>query len=179
MKSKKIIIVGAGGHGKVIYDVLKSQENLKVVGFMDSNTQIGTKVIDDCEVILSQEEISKVIDFADSFVVAIGNNVIRTNLFNELKQYINPVSVIHPSVIIGSDVSIEGGTVILTNVVINRGTHIGENSIINSGTIIDHDCIIGKNVHLSIGTLVGSNTKIVDNSFTGIGAIIPSFFIYQ
>jgi len=175
MIKPKIILIGAGGHGKVLVDAIILQGKYEIAGFVDSKIDIGTEIFRNYRVILQQNELSKISNYADFFIVAIGNNTIREKIYAEAEKYIKPAIIIHPSAIIGSDVSIGDGTVVLINSVINTCSRIGKNAIVNSGVIIDHECTIGSHIHLSIGTLVGSNTVIGDNITTSIGQHIQSF----
>jgi acetyltransferase EpsM len=171
----RIIIIGAGGHGKVVCDALTLQNKYEIVGFADAALPVGTEIINGYKVIAAQEPLSALQSLAGHFIVAIGNNAVRARLFSELKAFLQPATVIHPSAVTGSDVSIGSGSVILANAVINTSSSIGENTIINCRTVVDHDCRVGSNVHLSIGTMVGSNSSIADNYLSAIGENINSF----
>jgi len=171
----RIILIGAGGHGKVLIDAITLQGKYEIVGFVDSALSVGSEICENYKVILSQNELSKLNNVADFFIIAIGNNSIREKLYYEAQKYIKPATIIHPSAIIGSSVSIEEGSVVLANTVINTYSSVGKNTIVNTAAIIDHECKIGSHVHLSIGTLVGSNSIITDNTTTQIGQHINSF----
>lgn len=171
----KIIIIGAGGHGKVVYDAIISQGKYSVTGFVDGAIPVGTIVIDDHKVIAAQEAIQTLKDKADYFIVAIGNNEVRNKLYNVAKQCLKPAVVIHSSAVIGSGVNIGEGSVVLANAVINAFSDIGRNCIVNARVVIDHDCKVGNLVHLSIGTMLGSNSEVADNYKTSIGANIEPF----
>jgi sugar O-acyltransferase (sialic acid O-acetyltransferase NeuD family) len=171
----RIIIIGAGGHGKVTCDALLLQQKYRVVGFADAAVPAGTEILNGYKVITAQEPLQALKELADYFIVAIGKNDIRAKLFNELKTFMKPATVVHPSAVIGSEVTIGPGSVILANAVVNTGSIIGENAIINCRTVVDHDCKIGANVHLSIGTMAGSNSIVGDNYLSSIGENINSF----
>ncbi len=172
---KRIVIIGSGGHGRVVYDAIQMCGDLSIVGFIDQNLAVGTKIIDDCKVVLSQDELFKLPEITDFFIVAIGNNKIRYSVFLEASKYSTPITIIHPSVSIASDVEIKEGTLILSNSTISTGVRIGANTIINSNVVVDHDSNIGMNVHLKIGTLIGSNSVVSDFSTTNIGEVILEF----
>ncbi len=171
---ERIIIIGAGGHGRVVVDAINAQGIYDTVGFVDSAFPIGSAIIKGCKVVLHQNDISKIADLADCFIVAIGDNSIREKLYNEAKQYLKPATIIHNKALIGSEVTIGEGTVVLANVFINTSSAIGENAIINVGVIIDHDCVIGDHVHLSIGTLVGGRAVVSNSVTTLIGQLLNS-----
>ncbi|MFZ4401731.1 MAG: hypothetical protein ACOYO1_17000 [Bacteroidales bacterium] len=171
----RIILIGAGGHGKVLVDTIILQGKYEIVGFVDSSLAVDTEIYRKFKVILAQNELNKMSNFADYFIITIGNNIIRERLFKEAENYLKPALIIHPSATIGSDVTIGDGSVVLSNSIINTCSYIGKNTIVNSGVIIDHECKIGSHVHLSIGSLVGSNSIISDNTTTDIGQHINSF----
>ena len=172
---KKIVIIGSGGHGKVVYDAIKQSNEYEVVGFVDAKVPVGTIIMDQQEVRLMQSDLHLISTIADYFIVAVGNNGIRCELFEKALNYAQPATIIHPSAIIGQDVIVEEGSVVLANAVIATESKIGKNTIINAGVIVDHESIVGSHVHLSIGTLVGSNSSIADGLVTSIGHIIPTF----
>ncbi|OFY83770.1 MAG: hypothetical protein A3F72_07265 [Bacteroidetes bacterium RIFCSPLOWO2_12_FULL_35_15] len=171
----KIVIIGAGGHGKVVCDAIIAQNKYEVAGFVDLSISVGEVVANNFKVVASQKDISILRKFADYFVVAIGNNSIREKIFEEAKLVLEPSVIIHPTAVIGSDVSIAEGCVVLANTVINVSSLVEHNTIVNVGTVIDHDCKIGANVHLSIGTMVGSNSHISSSFTSEIGQKINSF----
>lgn len=172
---QKIIVIGAGGHGKVVSDAIIAQDKYILVGFVDVLLPIGTEVIGGFKVIEKQENLHLLKSKADVFLVAIGNNKVREVLFHLAAEYLSPAIVIHPSVILGSNVSIGEGTVILANAIISAFSEIGNNTIINASSVVDHECRIGSNCHISIGTMVGSNSVVEDNYTSSIGENISSF----
>lgn len=170
-----IVIIGAGGHGKVVLDCILAQGKYEVAGFVDDGIDIDQTVTANYKIITTPEKIEVLKNSVDYFIVAIGNNKIREQLYTTIKKTLKPAIVIHPAATIGMGVKIHSGCMVLSNVVINTYTGIGENTIVNSGVIIDHDCTIGNHAHLSIGSVVGSNSSIEDHYTTSIGEIIPSF----
>jgi len=171
----KIVLIGAGGHGRVLIDAILSQNKYEIVGFVDTALSIGTVISGNYKVILLQNELHKLDSLADFFIISIGNNSTREKLYNEAEKYIKPAIIIHPTATICPNVIIEDGTVIMAKTFINTSCTIGKNTIVNAGVIIDHDCKIGNHVHLSIGTLVGSRSIIFDKTTTTIGQHINSF----
>ncbi len=171
----RIVIIGAGGHGKVVCDAILSQNEYVINGFVDANVPVGETVINNYQVIAHQDNLEALKTQVDFFIVAIGNNKIREQIFNLAKTILQPATVIHSSAVIGSEVKIGEGTVVLAYSVINASARVGENVIVNARTVIDHDCIIGNHVHLSIGTMVGSNSTVDDFTTSLIGQKMDSF----
>jgi sugar O-acyltransferase (sialic acid O-acetyltransferase NeuD family) len=169
-----IIIIGAGGHGKVVYDAIVAQNKFEVTGFVDSQLKIGTKVIGQVEVICAQENVASLVKKAEYFIVAIGNNIIRAQVYDNLVSLFKPATIIHPLSVIGSEVTIGDGTVVLAYAIINVLSKVGSNSIINAGVIIDHECEIGNNVYLKLGAIIVNNSRVLDFHTSEIGQIINS-----
>lgn len=172
---QKIVIIGAGGHGKVVADAVIAQKTYELVGFVDTSLPVGEKILNDFCVIEQKASVSELKGKADVFIVAVGNNTVRQKVYDLALQTLQPAIVIHPSAIIGSEVSIGKGSVVLANSVINASSKIGKNTIINAGVIVDHDCTIGDHIHVSSGTIVGSNSSIENEVTTSIGGVIQSF----
>lgn len=184
--AKEVIIIGSGGHAKVIADiVLKSGDIL--VGFLDDDESKQGKTI-----YLNYKVIGKISDCVNYteklFIVAIGNNDSRARIVeeNDLRWY----TAIHPQAIVADTVTIGEGTVVMAGVVINPDTNIGRHCIINTSCSIDHDNNIGDFVHISpgahlagtvsvgnktwicAGVTVINNINIVSNVIVGAGATV-------
>ncbi|WP_312287477.1 acetyltransferase [Terrisporobacter sp.] len=166
---KNIIVIGAGGHASVIIDILenmkKTGHKINVKGLLDDKENLtefmGYPVLDKIKNILVYN------DENTEFVIAIGSNKIRKEIATELSvlKYFIPI---HPTAIIGTNVLIKEGTVVMPRVVINTNTTIGKHVIINSGAVIEHDNIIGDYVHVSPGTILAGGVSI--GELTQIGA---------
>ncbi len=171
----KIVIIGAGGHSRVVCDAILAQNIYEIVGFLDGGVSIGTTITQGYKVLETPDNIAKIASTAEYFIVAIGNNITRESFFNSSKKLLKPATILHPSAVIGIEVTIGEGCVALGNSVINAFSSIGKNTIINSSVVVDHECKIGNNTHLSIGTMVGSNSIISDYYTSAIGARFESF----
>ena len=171
--NKNVVIIGAGGHGKVIADIIIKSGD-KVVGFLDDNLEIGTKVIEQYVIIGKVNECIKLQEEDKSllFIIAIGNNYIRKNIYKKYK--LNYYTAIHPTAIIGMQVNIGEGTVVMANACINSNTTIGKNCIINTGAIIEHDNIIEDYVHISPNATLCGTVKIGEYTHIGASATIKN-----
>lgn len=168
--NKKVVIIGAGGHSKVVADiVLKSADEL--IGFLDDNIEISTKIYDNYKVL---GKIEKCVTFEDDiyFALGIGDNNVRKMLCEkfDLKYY----TAIHPSAVIACETNIENGCVIMPNAVINACAHIGKGCIINSGAVIEHDDFLEDFVHISPNATLCGNVKVGQCTHIGAGAIIKN-----
>ncbi len=157
MQKMKVIILGAGGHGKVVADAVVKENKFELMGFADDSVSVGTIIYGNYKVICNSTDLNK---HAEGFILAIGNNKIRAEKYNALKSDMIPVTIVHPFSSLASNVIIGEGTVILAGVVINASVVIGENCIINSKALVDHDSIIGNHSHLGQASVVGSGNKL-------------------
>ena len=166
---KEVIILGAGGHAKVIAEsILKSGD--EVIGFLDDNEEIQGK-----EIYLGRKVLGKtreVENYQDKYVIiGIGSNRVR-KMIAEKYPNLNWYTAIHPSAIIAQDVIIGKGTAIMPGTVINPGTVIGKHAIINTATTLDHDNIIGDYVHISPGTHLAGTVTVGENCWICTGVTI-------
>jgi sugar O-acyltransferase (sialic acid O-acetyltransferase NeuD family) len=175
MQKMKVIIIGAGGHGKVVADAIIKENKYELIGFADDNKLIGETVYLNYKVVCAIQamEIQK---FAAGFIIAIGNNKIRAEKFDDLKLTIQPIKVIHPFSCLANDISVGEGTVILAGAVINPGTKIGFNCIINSHVLIDHDCVLNDHVHIGQSVSLGSGNQVESFIHFEQGKVIKSVF---
>lgn len=170
MKRKKLIIIGAGGHGKVIADIAFNMKRWENILFIDDTNQ--EKEILGFPIVGSLKDTKKFIDDAD-FFIAIGNNNFRSEIIIKLEnQGASLATLIHPTAIIGMDVSIGSGTAVMAGVVINSSCSIGRGVILNTGSTIDHDCIVGDFTHISPGVNIAGTVNIGEKTWIGIGSTI-------
>lgn len=145
---KKVIILGASGHAKVIADIIKKSDD-DVVGFLDDNQEIQKKTIFKNIKVLGNIDEESIEKYKENyFIIAIGNNQVRKTIackYPHLKWH----TAIHPNAIIANEVKINDGTVIMAGAVINPCTKIGKHCIINTCSSLDHDNIIEDYVHIS------------------------------
>ena len=164
--NKTIDIIGFGGHSKVILDLAKFN-NYNVFNFHDENKKLDktSKEYNILNTIIIE-------NITNDTIIAIGNNHVRQKLSIEL-SFSNFIILKHPSAIIGNDVQIGIGTVIMAGVIIQPGTKIGKHCIINTGACIDHDVVIQDFVHIAPRCSIAGGVEIGEGTFLGIGTIVP------
>lgn len=164
----RIIIIGCGGHGKVIADIAV-KNGYKDISFIDDNTKgecIGFPVIG------TINDIESFCDGRTDFIIGIGNNYTRK--FIAEKYDINWTTLIHPSAQIAINVSIGNGTVVMAGAVINTCASIGKHCIINTGSIVEHDNKLCDYVHISPNGALGGTVKVGESTHIGIGAVVKN-----
>ena len=171
----KIILIGAGGHCKVVIDAIGAQ--YEVVGITDiDKTKQGTKFFgaevlgnDDILPIIYSRGISNALITLGS----IGDSRLRSKLYSYATSIgFKMINAISESAIVSKSVKLGNGNAILNGVMINADTVIGDNCIINTAAVIEHDCIIGDHVHISPGALLAGGVEVGDKTHIGIGAKI-------
>lgn len=177
---KEVVVIGAGGHGKVIADIIKKSGDI-FAGFLDDGDISGDMLLG------KVEECRK---YSDKwFIIAIGNNEVRAKMaesYPELKYY----TAIHPSAAIGENCCIGDGSCVMANAVINPSAIVGKHCIVNTNSTVEHDCaledfvhispgailcgtvIVGNKTHIGAGAVVRNNLKITSGCTIGIGAAV-------
>ena len=160
---KKLILIGAGGHGKSVYLVAKSTNRWTEIFFLDDNL-VASNIIGNFK---------KRFDFKDDdFFVSIGNNLVRKSIIEKLQlEGFRLVNIISST----SDVTnarIGIGSIVMNHVFINVDSIIGDGVIINNVVFIEHDCNIGNYSHLSPKVTVAGTTKIGQNSWLGVSSTV-------
>ena len=168
---KRLAILGASGHGKVVADTAECC-GWQIIEFFDDAwpqvTSIGVWPV----VGNTSDLLSRVGEF-DGVLVAIGNNSVRRRKMDELKASGAQLPVlIHPSSIISRYAKIGSGTVVFASAVVNAYAIVGEGAVLNTGCSIDHDCVLGACVHVSPGARLAGAVTVGDGSWIGIGACV-------
>lgn len=168
---KHLIIVGAGGHGKVAADIAFKANKYAIISFLDDRT---TSKIVGYDVIGKVSDYKKYIHQAD-FFVAIGDGVIREKLQNELiDNGANVVSLIHPSAAVALGVEIGVGCMVTAMAVIGPDAKVGNGAIINTACSVDHDCVVGDFAHISVGAHLAGMVSIGKQTMVGAGATVKN-----
>jgi acetyltransferase EpsM len=161
-----MVLFGAGGHAKVILDILRLMK-VEV-----------TKIVDDKEIEIQGFNVEKP-DFSeirDRIIIGVGNNNTRKYIVENCNLLFG--KAIHPNSIIDPTVKLEEGTVVMAGAIINSSTKIAKHCIINTSASIDHDCILEDFVHISPNATLCGNVNIGEGTHIGAGAtIIPGIKI--
>lgn len=171
---KKIVLIGGGGHCKVVMDAIRNSKEFTIYGIVDPKLSM-VKLISGVRVIGADDMLPKLLKkgIRNAFigVGSIGNCEIRKRIYRKLRKngFHLPV-IIHPKAVLASGVKIGNGTFVAAGVVINPGVKIGENAIINTSSSIDHDCVIGNFVHIAPGSTLCGGVAVGDETHIGSGA---------
>lgn len=164
---KRLLIIGAGGHGLVVEEIAKAC-GYETIDFLDDKAPNAVGKIN---------EVSFYAPNYDGVIISIGNNAVRCDITEKLEtiEGINVVTLIHPTAFVSKSATIGKGTVIEPNVTINANSKIGEGCIISVGVIVDHDCKIGCFSHINAGAICMAGSKVEGFTKVNAGGIINGF----
>src|SRR3989338_2245363 len=168
----KIIMVGYGGHARVLQDILDQDRNVEMIGYVDleqkNNTSLRYLGTDDSIDPYSPHDI-----FLVNGIGSASSPVQRQEIYEKFKNKGYTFhSVVHPKALMASSVRLSEGVQMMGGVVINTGTKIGENTIINTSATIDQDCKIGAHCHIAPGVTLSGCVEVGATCHIGTGASI-------
>lgn len=168
----RLIVFGAGGHGKVVADAAESQGKWRAIAFVDDRWP-GLQHSGAWPVIGAIARYAEVIEPGDEVIVAIGNAGVRSALLQQLAAQGYPVAtVIHPSAAVSKYARLAPGVVVFANAVVNVDAVLGVGCIVNSHAVVEHDVVLGTAVHICPGAAVAGGVSIGDQTWVGIGSAI-------
>lgn len=170
----KCLIWGAGGHAKVVAEILRLN-GCEVVGFVD-NVNAGRKGVEfyGASVLGGEEALNGLLESGVTHAIAgFGNNRKRLELSDMMERRgFRMISAIHPNAVCAADVSIGAGTVVCSGAVIGPSTLVGRNAIINTQASLDHDCVVRDGAHVGPGAVVTGDVQVAECAWIGAGAVI-------
>ncbi len=173
-KLRPVIVLGAGGHSKVVINVLNKLDRT-ILGVTDPNKTINETFFD-MKILGSDEIINQYRTDEIELVNGVGNlpndntRALVSNRFEDLGYKFT--TIIHPTAEVSENVTLLDSVQIMAGCIIQPGVIIGKNSIINTGAIIDHDCQIGSNCHIAPGVTLSGGVQIDNNTHIGTGTVV-------
>ena len=165
---KKLLILGAGGYGKTVWDVAQQLDCYDSIAFLDDN-QSGDLILGKCE------EYAVFADSQTDVYPAFGNNETRMYWFKKLqKEEFAVPTLAHPRAYVSPSARLGIGTVVLPMAVINTGVQVGNGCIINIGALVDHDSVLEDGVHLAPGAIVKAENRIPEKMKVDSGQVIEN-----
>jgi len=173
-----VIILGAGGHARVLVDILRI-DGREIIGVLDNKRILDGKEFlklsilgDDDFLLVSNNYLPEDVELVNG-IGSVNIPVRRKEVFIKFKQkkYVF-ATLVHAKAIIARDVCIGEGSQIMAGAILQSGSCIGENVIINTGASLDHDCIIGAHVHIAPGAVISGGVVVGEQTHIGVGAVI-------
>ena len=179
---EKVIIVGDGGHAKVVIDILQELDKYDLIGVTsklnDKKVFYGLPVLGTDEVL--SYYFNKGIKNIALGIGGFKDNILRTNLFRKYSmEGYNIINAIHPKAIISKSVKFGTGVVVFAGAILSSEVVLGNNVIVATGATIDHETIIEDNCLISAGVTIGGNTIIGNGSLCALGSKVISGVIIE
>ena len=166
--AKRLFIVGASGHGKVVADIAVNCGYRNIAFLDDSELTVECAGF---PVVGRTTDVEALPDDADC-IVAVGNAEVRKRIQN--RAHASVATLIHPNAVIGRGVEIGKGSVVMAGAVINPYARIGEGCIVNTCASVDHDCIVDDYAHISVGAHLAGSVHIGAGTWVGVGATVSN-----
>lgn len=177
---KRLLIVGAGGHGRAVAEAVLAAGRYKLVGFVDDAAP-GLQMVWDLPVLGATADLEIYRDCADAAIVAIGNNRRREALQQRLYAAgFELATVVHPQAMVSPRAVIGAGCAVMAGAIVGTGAQLGGGVIANCGAVVDHDCRVedfghlGVNAAMAGGSVLGRNAWMQAGSVLGYGAMVEA-----
>jgi UDP-perosamine 4-acetyltransferase len=172
----RAVLLGAGGHARVLIDAARAMGGLDVVAVVDDNTNLHGRTFEGAPVVGALTELARLREEGiEAVLLGIGSveiSDLRAALFERVSALGFRMPIVrHPSATIAAR-SLGDATVLFAKTVVNPGARIGRNVIINTGALIDHDVTIEDHVHVSPGVNIAGGVRIGAQSHIGIGSTV-------
>jgi len=176
----KCVIIGAGGHGKVVLEILRAAKKHTPVGFVDADPSLAGKSMCGLPVFGNANALGKLkAQKVSAAIIAIGDNRARRSYSQVLiQQGFKLVNAVHPRAIVSPSAKVGKGVVIAAGAVVGTECQVGDLAIINTSAVIDHECVIDEAAHICPTAALAGRVRVGACAMVGLGAkILPCLTI--
>lgn len=167
-----LLVLGAGGHGKVVADAAMLMKCWEHIAFADDASNRTAAPLP-LEVVGTLADLDRLKHRFDGVALGLGNNQLRLDLASKCRALgIEMHCVVHPAAAVSSYARIGAGTVVLAQAAINQGAVLGAACIVNTGATVDHDCVLSDAVHISPGAHLAGGVHVGARTWIGLGAAV-------
>jgi UDP-perosamine 4-acetyltransferase len=168
---------GAGGHAKVIVELLRTLGTHEVIGLLDPDHRLWNTRVVGVPVLGGDELMARLrTDGVEAAFIGVGSSGDmgpRQRVYLEaLAHGFRIVSAVHPTAWVSASAHLGDGATVLGHAVVNTDAVLGENVLINTGAIVEHDCILGSHVHVASGAILAGRVTVGGGSHVGAGATV-------
>lgn len=173
----KIVGIGAGGHAKVVIEILRSASQHEIVGLVDKAGEHGNRSVLGVPVLGDDSVLSELRaqGIAGAFIGmgSIADTRARRELYQQTVALgFTVVPAIHARAYVSPSARIGDGITLMAGAMVGADACLGENVIVNSGAVVEHDCVIGDHVHIAPGALLSGGARVDEGAHVGIGAVV-------
>lgn len=171
----KCVLIGGGGHGRVLLETLEQQRPGVVVGVLDSRP--GLQQVAEIPVLGGDEVLPRLKEMHFThFVIGVGSSQpcrVRAELYLAARKAgLEPLSVVHPQALVSHQAEVAAGCQIMARAVVNTGARLGGHVLVNTGAIVEHDGVIGAHTLIGSGVVLGGGVQVGERSLIGAGAVV-------
>lgn len=172
---KPILVLGAGGHARVLIDLLR-QRGVDIIGLTDASAALHGAQVMDVPVLGDDESVFQY--DPDQIELACGLGGIRSNAPRRmlvqrfLEQGYRFPALVHPTAYVGSCVEMGRAVQVMARATVQTGVQLGDNVIVNSASVVEHDCVIGSHVHVATGAILAGGVRVGEGAHIGAGATV-------
>ncbi len=180
MAKTRLLVVGAGGHGRSVAEAAELSGQFEVVGFLDDSLPAGETVLG-LPVLGPVASMAHHRAAADQAIVAIGNNAVREKLMQQLTEAgFTWATVVHPRAIVSPSSVLGAGSAVMAGAIVGTEARLGVGAVVNCGAVVDHHAAVedyghlGVNASMAGGTLLGRGSWMQAGAALGYGVTVPS-----
>jgi len=172
MEAEPVIIVGSGGHAKVVIELVRAEGKYRILGC--TGLAEGGFVLGDVPILGTDAVLPAVLrKGVKSAFVAIGDNRLRLRLLTQMSEMgFELINAVSPNAVVSRSATLGRGIAIMAGAVINASAQIGDGAIINTNAGVDHDCCIGNGAHIGPGSALAGNIEVGRETFLGVGTCV-------
>ncbi len=175
--AKQIVGVGAGGHARVVIDILMLAGSFVPICLVDKDRSLWGSDVEGVRVIGDDSELPRILDrgvgHAFNGVGSTSDTESRKRVFEMLRDLGFEVpQTVHPGATVATSSLLGAGVVIMANAVVQAGARVGSNVLVNTSAVIEHDCTVGEHAHIATGAILGGGVSVGEGSHIGIGATV-------
>lgn len=169
----RVLVYGAGGHGKVVADVARSA-GFEVIGFVDDDPERQRSGLWGLRVLSWDRLLAERASLGEAAIaLGVGDNEARERCHQRLVGAgFEIATLLHPSAVVAPTARIGAGSVIMALAAVNPDAEVGEGAILNTGSIVEHDCRVGRFAHLSPNSVLGGAACVGERTHVGMGAVV-------
>jgi len=170
-----VIIIGAGGHGRVVLDILRLGRELNPVGFLDAEPALAGSSVGGLEVLGAPNQLVRLRRSVRGAIVAIGDNRVRAGYARLVEQHgLELVNAVHPASVVSPSAQLGRNVVIAAGAVAGVEARIADSCILNTHCVVDHECELAEAVHVAPAAALGGRVRVGARTLVGLGSrILP------
>jgi sugar O-acyltransferase (sialic acid O-acetyltransferase NeuD family) len=166
-----LLVLGAGGHGRVVADAAATMGTWSAICFVDDRAAAPS--VTGFEIVGTSADLERLAKSYTAVVVGIGDAQKRLQLMERSARFGFELPVIvHRSAAVSARAQLGAGSVVFAQAAVNPGAHLGRGCIVNTGATVDHDCHFEEGVHACPGVHLAGNVQVGARTWIGIGACV-------